>query len=313
MPSLTRERFRGALLGLSLGDAAGAPFEGLPADYVYYVFGPIDQLVRASSAEPLRYTDDTQMMIGVAEALLRAETICPTTLGARWLANYQPERGYGLGARTMIEAVQAGGSWDELAESIFPGGSFGNGAAMRVAPVGLRFAPDLAQVAAEARTSAWLTHRRPLGIDGAVVFAVALALAGQGPPLDRKQFYRTLRKFCATEEFAWQLRAAQRLRRGHSIAFLGNSLPAHRSVGTALAGFTICPDSFIDAIVTMIALGDDTDTLAALTGALVGAYLGEAALPAEWLERLEDADRIRALADELWARHVNAPAVAVPT
>jgi poly(ADP-ribose) glycohydrolase ARH3 len=284
---LPHDRFLGSLLGLAVGDAVGAPFEGLPADFVFWHAGPVGELLSRPFDEPLRYTDDTQMTIGVVEALLADGEIRAETLIHMFAANYDPERGYGRGARQILEAVAAGEDWDRLAEEVFPGGSFGNGAAMRVAPIGLVFAHDPERLAEQAVASAWPTHRHPLGIEGARLMARAIGLAVQGPPLDRRGFYRELMRDCQEEEFRWQLTAARRLRDGHSLSFLGNSLPAHRSVVTAIACFTTCPDSFERCVEKAICQGDDTDTLAAMAGALSGAYLGEAGVPARWIEALE--------------------------
>jgi poly(ADP-ribose) glycohydrolase ARH3 len=304
---VSRDRFLGCLLGQAVGDSLGAPFEGLPADFVYWHAGRVGELLDGPFDGPLRYTDDTQMMIGVAETLLTHGEIRPAALVERFVAHYDPERGYGTGARQLLEAAAAGKDWDRLAETIFPGGSFGNGAAMRVAPVGLVFAYDLAQVAEQAVASARTTHRHPLGIEGARLLALAVALASAGPPLDRRAFYKELARDCQQEEFIWQLRAARRLRRQHSLGFLGNSLPAHRSVVTAIACFTISPDSFVDCIERAIIQGDDTDTLAAMTGALCGAYHGAAAIPSRWVEQLERGpegiDYLHTLADDLWKLH----------
>lgn len=304
---IPRDRFHGCLLGLAVGDALGAPYEGLPADYVYYVLGPTHELLSRPSADTLRYTDDTEMMIGVAEALVSHGEIQQDVLAGRFADNYQPERGYGPGARRILECMIEGGDWQALAAEVFPGGSFGNGAAMRVAPVGLVFAHDLDRVAEQARASALPTHRHPLGIEGAQLLALAVALAAQGPPLDRRAFYRQLRRYCVSEEFRWQLRAAQKLRRGHSLGFLGNSLPAHRSVVTAIACFTTWSDSFEGAVAAAITLGDDTDTLAAMAGALCGAHLGTAAIPTRWVEHMEGGPKgvsyLRHLADQLHDRH----------
>jgi poly(ADP-ribose) glycohydrolase ARH3 len=302
------ERFHGCLLGQAVGDALGAPFEGVPADFVFWTQGPIPDLLARPSDRPLHYTDDTQMLIGVAEQLVADGEIHPDRLLQRFAANYEPDRGYGRGARQILEAVAAGEDGEALAQGLFPGGSFGNGAAMRVAPVGMLFGHDLDRVAEQARLSALPTHRHPLGIEGAELFALAVSLAAAGPPLDRAAFYATLRRRCRSDEFAWQLRAAARLRPGAALGFLGNSLPAHRSVVTAIACFTTAPGSFAAAVEQAIALGDDTDTLAAMAGALCGAHLGIEAVPAGWLARLEDGPKgvayIRELANGLHRRHV---------
>ncbi len=303
------DRFAGCLLGQAVGDALGSPYEGLPADFIFWTYGPVRELFDRHPAEVLRYTDDTQMMIGVAETLIDCGEIDGEALLRRFAENYQPERGYGTGARRILESVAEGGDGRHLAETVFPGGSFGNGAAMRAAPVGLLFCHDLAKVAEQARLSALPTHRHPLGIEGAELFALAVALAAEGPPLRRGRFYRELEARCTSEEFHWQVRAASKLRRGDSLGFLGSSLPAHRSVVTAIACFTTSPDSFEEAVTSAVALGDDTDTLAAMAGALVGAHLGLGGVPARWVNRLErgprGVDYLRELAARLHGRYAD--------
>lgn len=267
-PSL--EQFRGCLLGLAVGDALGAPFEGLNADNVFWGFGPPAEIVKNADGEPLTYTDDTEMMLGVAETLAEHGRIVKGPLCRALASNYHPERGYGRGARLVLEAMADGGDWRGIARDHFPGGSFGNGAAMRVAPVGLLFCGDLDRVMDEARLSALPTHVHPLGIEGAQLLAAAVALAVRPGPFDRKAFYRELRERATTEEFRWHLKTASRLRPGDTVSMLGNSLEAHRSVVTAIACFAGSPRSYEDAVARAISQGDDTDTLAAMAGALRG-------------------------------------------
>jgi poly(ADP-ribose) glycohydrolase ARH3 len=306
-PSL-RDRFVGCLLGLAVGEALGAPFEGLPAEFILWHSGSVPDLLARPLVEPLRYTDDTQMMIGVAETLVDCGEVRADVLLSRLAANYEPDRGYGTGARQLLEATAARADVDALAESVFPGGSFGNGAAMRVAPVGLYFHHDLSHVAEQAVVSARPTHRHSLGVEGARLMALATALAVRGPPLDRRGFYWELARDCREEEFRWQLRAARHLRFGDSLAFLGNGLPAHRSVVTAVACFTTCPTSFERCVESAISLGDDTDTLAAMAGALSGAYLGICGVPSRFADALESGPKgggyVRRLAEALYDRHV---------
>lgn len=284
----TVEQFLGCLLGQAVGDGLGAPYEGLPADNIYWGYGPGCDLIKNPTGDTLYYTDDTQMMIGVAETLAEHGRIVEESLCQAFATNYHPERGYGQGARLVLEALATGGDWRELTNNHFPGGSFGNGAAMRAAPIGLMFCDDLDRVAEEARLSALPTHVHPLGIEGAQLLAVAVALAVRESPLDRKAFYRELRQRARTEEFRWHLAVAARLRPGDSVSGLGNSLEAHRSVVTAIACFTGSPSRYEDVIARAISQGNDTDTLAAMAGALSGAHLGVSAIPAHLLDKLED-------------------------
>ena len=294
----TEERFVGCMLGHLLGDALGAPFEGLPPETIYYDFGPTRRLFEHPPDIDLVYTDDTQMTIGVAECLLARGTIDADELARRFRDNYEPWRGYGPGARKLLDAMAAGHDWRELVGSIQPGGSLGNGAAMRATPIGLLFHRDLDRVCEEARRSALVTHTHPIGIDGAVLMAAAVALALGAESFDRRCFFQQLGWRAATEEFQWQLRTAARLGPDDSLTF-GNSLEAHRSVTTAICCFAFAPDRYEDAVARAIATGNDTDTLAAMAGALSGAYLGAGAVPRPLLSRVEDGAKGRSHVESL--------------
>ena len=178
---------------------------------------------------------------------------------------------------------------------------------MRVAPVGLLFCDDPDAVWGQARLSALPTHRHPIGIEAAQVMALAVALATRAETIDRREFLTALLERAETDEIRWALKTAIRLRRGDSIAVLGHTLEAHRSVITAIAAFAACPTDYTLAVGRVIGLGDDTDTLAAMTGALCGAFGGLAAVPTGLIEKLENQtkgrDHVRELAERLYKRH----------
>jgi poly(ADP-ribose) glycohydrolase ARH3 len=295
----SEEQFAGCLLGEAVGDGLGAPYEGLPADTIYWMCGTSVDLVKNPTNDILYYTDDTQMMIGVAETLVDHGRIVEEALCQAFANNYQPERKYGRGARRVLEAMANDSDWRAIAANQFPGGSLGNGAAMRVAPVGLLFSDDLDRVWEEARLSALPTHVHPLGVEGAQILAGAVALATRQDHLDRKAFYRELLRRAHTEEFRWALEAAVRLRPGDTFGFLGNTLEAHRSVVTALACFTSAPRSYETAVAHALGQGDDTDTLAAMTGALSGAHLGVGSIPMSLLNKLENGSKGRTYLERL--------------
>lgn len=292
LPNL-RDRFLGCLLGLAVADAVAAPFEGMPADVIYYSFGSARKILAKPPVERLCYTDDTQMMIGVAEVLIERGAIDERDLMSAFVRNFDADRGYGAGAARLLKAAAAGEDWKALAGTLYPGGSLGNGAAMRVAPVGMAFRGDPDRVADEAERSARATHVHPIGIDSARILAVAVALAAGGGPIDPSSYYAQLIARARTEEFQHQLGIVSRLGRDDSLAAFGNGIEAHRSVVTSIACFTAHPDSFRDAVGRAIGLGGDVDTLAAMAGALSGARLGIGAVPAHLLHLLEDGPRGR--------------------
>jgi poly(ADP-ribose) glycohydrolase ARH3 len=176
-------------------------------------------------------------------------------------------------------------------------GSLGNGAAMRVAPLAV-VATSLEQVVHLARESAVVTHPHPLGQDGAAVQAAAVFLAlrsGDGP-LDTDHFAAALAPLAQTTEFRRALELLRTVPPGagpHLLAArLGNCIKAERSVPTAIAAFLAQPEDPSAAILTAVRCGGDTDTTAAMTGAIAGGRHGATALPPSWLARLEGADRL---------------------
>jgi poly(ADP-ribose) glycohydrolase ARH3 len=129
-----RDKFLGSLIGAALGDAIGASREG-------HRMASEEEIGRIPEIQhPLRYTDDTHMTIGMAESLLENRGFNGAHLAERFAENYfkEPWRGYGPGPPRVFRLLKNGEAWDKAAGHVYQGGSFGNGAAMRVAPVGAR-------------------------------------------------------------------------------------------------------------------------------------------------------------------------------
>lgn len=304
------DRFLGCLLGLAIGDALGGHFEGQSAEFIASRCGSIAELIDAPPSGAMWYTDDTQMAIGVAETLVQCGRIEDDVLCKRFAENYEPHRGYGRGARAILEALVEGRDYKHAAATYFPGGSFGNGAAMRVAPVGLfhRSSPDA--VWNDARLSALPTHVHPLGIEGAQVIALAVAIAACSDEFERVPFFEQLASRCSFLEYRGPLRRAVEVQDAADLGLFGNGIAATDSVVTAVASFGLTPDSFGETIGNAILLGGDTDTIAAMAGAISGAFLGASAIPTHLLDQLEDFGKgrqfIEQLASDLHRVHVNA-------
>lgn len=302
--SATRAKFRGALLGVAVGDALGAPFEG-------WAEVPAEDLARLGQGpDALRYTDDTHMTLGVAQSLVDRRGFDGAHMAAVFARNFaaEPWRGYGAGPPEIFRLMGEGVPWDKASRKLFGGrGSSGNGAAVRVAPVALLACPRLPAAAWLARQTALITHAHPSGMEGAVLQACAITLLLQHPPdesLDIPRFLGMVRE---------PLHGSQHLDKLDLVADLlytddrdggrklGNGVFAEEAVPAALYAFLRQPGSFGDVIRYAIGLGGDTDTIAAMAGALAGAYLGEDAIPALWREKVEGGAELRRLADELLA------------
>lgn len=177
--------------------------------------------------------------------------------------------------------------YTEAARTLFSGqGSFGNGAAMRIAPVGLFFhgSPDLYD---EARLSASVTHAHPIGMDGAAVLAWAVAQAVKldpGEPFPFEDFSRGLVDFARTPERQDKIalvRAliAEDVPPRNAARRLGRTVAMHESLPFALYAFLRHPRSFEEYLFCAILNGGDRDTLGAMACAVSGAYLGVEAIP----------------------------------
>ncbi len=301
------DKFRGALVGAAVGDALGAAFEGHPGPV------PIEGVGEAERGEyALPYTDDTAMTIALAESLLQEGGLNQDRLVQAFARSWQrePHRGYGAGTAGLLARIAAGATWEAASRAQFEGqGSFGNGAAMRVAPVALFAAAHPARTSVLARRSASVTHAHPLAIDGAAVQAAAVATALAHPasqPLAAQDFLADVHAAVTEPVFAERLSFVASLVPDATAEQVGEQLgtgvAAHEAVPAALLSFLRHPASYPDAVRFAITLGGDTDTIASMAGAVAGACLGVSAIPERWVERTEGAGTLRALAERLASR-----------
>jgi poly(ADP-ribose) glycohydrolase ARH3 len=277
------DRARGALLGTFVGDALGMPFEGAPPSGVPEQLEMLDARLGRGT-----YTDDTQMAIALAESLLEVDGVDQEHIGRAFLNAYDPQRGYGSGTRGVLMLIAEGAAAVDAAVRVFDGrGSLGNGAAMRVAPIAVRYAHDPQALLEAARRSARVTHAHPVGVDAAVVQAAAVAAAIRGAdPL------QAARAAAATSQLRERLAhaaalLAKRPAPGEVATALGNSPTAAESVPTAIYAAT-AHARFEDAVSFAVRCGGDADTIGAMAGAIAGARDGATAIPARWRDSLED-------------------------
>jgi poly(ADP-ribose) glycohydrolase ARH3 len=251
------------------------------------------------------YTDDTQMAIALAESLLDRGGVDARALGRAFADAHDPRRGYGSGTTEVLRLVRSGVHPHDAARTARGAGkSAGNGAAMRVAPVAVRYADDSAALTRVARASALVTHAHPLAADAAVAQAAAVGAALNGEmPLEAALAVAT------TPELEAGLSAATRLldsrpEPAELAAALGNRPTGHESVPAAIYS-AAAHDSVEDAITFAVRCGGDTDTIGAMAGAIAGAQTGALAIPDRWLDALEQGPKgrshIESLADRLVA------------
>ncbi|MFJ7195352.1 MULTISPECIES: ADP-ribosylglycohydrolase family protein [unclassified Streptomyces] len=280
---------RRSLEGLSLGDAFGErwfPLFRAPRR----AFNEIK--ARRVPEEPVwHWTDDTALARALLRVLDEHGRVEQDRLALCFALAFEadPARGYGHGMHILLPGLLASpADWRTLAPELFEGGSLGNGAAMRVAPLGARFHEDLGLAAGQAALQAAVTHAHPDGIAGAVAVAVAAALSVRGEftlaavadrtpegPV-RDGLCRAVDVPFATEPW----KAADLLGNGQRIR-------ADDTVPFALWTAARHPDDLEAALwATAEGLGD-VDTTCAITGGVVGAATGVDGMPEQWLRRRE--------------------------
>jgi ADP-ribosylglycohydrolase len=282
-----------ALDGLSVGDGFGERF----------FFGSRPQALisaRALPPFPWHYTDDTEMALAVIEVLKDHGRIEQEKLASTFARRYgdNPFRGYGGGARKILEAIARGVPWRDASSRIFAGaGSMGNGGAMRVAPLGAYFADDLAVLVDQARASAEVTHAHAEGQAGAIAVAVAAAWAWQVredlPGQPPGKLLEVALDFTPAGETRTGLARARALPADASVeravAELGNGsrVTAPDTVPFALWCAARHLDNYAEALWTTVAGLGDRDTNCAIVGGIVALSAGRHSIPDDWLEARE--------------------------
>jgi len=298
-----RSKFLGCLLGTAIGDALGAKWEGRGMSRSE------DIVSLAEKLEQLIYTDDTHMAIGVAESLIERNGFDGEHMAQTFIKNYEAEpwRGYGPGPPRIFRMIRDGEAWYSAANKLYRGGSFGNGSAMRVAPVGLLYSRNLEKLREVAYQSSSITHYHELGKEGAALQACAVALALNTPSdedIEKEAFLSRFQDFVQNRLYREKLAQIRELLgeqdKAKAVAVLGNGIEALKSVPTAIYCFLRQTQSYEDTVIYAISLGGDTDTIAAMAGAISGAYLGIKAIPSEWRAKLENREHIESLAEGLW-------------
>ncbi|GAA1408670.1 ADP-ribosylglycohydrolase family protein [Catellatospora coxensis] len=216
----------------------------------------------------------------------------------------------GSGTARVLGAVSAGTRWWQVAPKIHHGaGSFGSVAAVRACAAGLVPGTGIAAAAALGRRSAGITHTHLLARDGAAATATAVALAVRsqpGAPADKYRFLSAVAAQMRTAEFRSALRTVQTLVRHRSApaetaATLGADRTALRSVPAALTAFLRHPDEPTAAIRYALMMGGQTQTTAAIVGAISGARHPEHTVAMPWRPDVVRLLRLRATAAGLSA------------
>ncbi|MFH1098846.1 MAG: ADP-ribosylglycohydrolase family protein [Candidatus Uhrbacteria bacterium] len=362
---LLRDRFRGCMIGLAVGDALGMPVETMTREEILAATGgvgvtgylaPLQQRFRSTARlAPGQWTDDTQLSLAIARSLVRKRGFDLDDIAAEHVVEYHKgRRGWGrstkIGIQELAEGKRKPGEPVLDPEAL----GLGNGVAMKIAPLALAeaqlivpggFGENAKRVErlvyrfpGLVRSLAELTHRDACASIGAFIVSRAiqvalLRLSDRLSPMLRAMWSFELGYHCKTHgESLLQSCAriaAHFVDREHGAnRLMGALLPASEEdaqralrpvYGDALhdalshhacdvresVPFVYATAmehwiSFRDGVLAAVNAGGDTDSNAAMIGAILGAYHGLSAIPREWVDGLEAHDEITAIADQLF-------------
>ncbi|MFJ4246294.1 ADP-ribosylglycohydrolase family protein [Streptomyces iakyrus] len=285
-PAVRLDRALACLRGLSVGDALGSQYF-VPVNY------PLLKRREVPSG-PWQWTDDTEMAGSVVAVLAAHHRIDQDALARSFAEHHDFDRGYGPAVNRLLRLVREGGDWRELAAALFKGqGSWGNGAAMRIAPLGAWYADDPEQATHQAEISAYTTHQHREGVVGAMAVAAAAAFAAapDGPPSAEALLDGVIGLVPKSAVGAGLRRARDMLDYGDpgtvaAVLGCGRRTTAHDTVPFALWSAARSLGDYEQAFWRTAQVGGDVDTTCAIVGGVIAA--GKAGTPpAEWVDRTE--------------------------
>ena len=296
-------RFRNCILGLAVGDALGMPVEGLSRENIKQIYGEIKDFHPSpyGDLEEGEWTDDTEQMLVLAESLIDTIYFDPENFAERlkkWFLETNSRR-IGPSSRRAISNLLRGVHWSRA-------GVFSDtcGAAMRVAPIGLVYHFSLNLVEKYAEISARVTHTGFAAIGGAVGVAVAIAcnlldfsdeellaeVVKRVEPIDNLLSEKI--------KFAYEISDRDV---DYAVSKLGNSISTLDVVPMAFYAY-FSGENFEQSLLKAVNAGGDTDSIAAICGALKGSSGDE--IPERWLEKLKNRELLEDLAGRLYELHL---------
>lgn len=297
-------QFQGCLLGLACGDALCAPYEGGTLERLLW------RMIGKTTQGKWRYTDDTQMTLDIATTFLKYGYLDQEALAQQFAHSYQWSRGYGPAASRILTGIKHGKSWQTLNRKQYKDGSFGNGAAMRAAILGLIHHRNKAQLVIDCIKVSEITHCHPLAIDGARVMAFliyellqdttpSIALGNTLQLLETPEFQKIMLK--VLDHLNAPTLSTKQIRQ-----YFGNSISAISSVPSAVyIGLHFADKPFTEVISTCQQLGGDTDTIAAMAGAIWGTINGSEGIPSTYLHAIEQFENIKETSTQLYTQLIN--------
>jgi ADP-ribosylglycohydrolase len=306
----------GCLLGTAVGDAMGLALEGLSPRRQARLFPDLSGYYLLPGGKGM-CSDDTEHTCMLAQSLIKVAGLDAEEAARRLSSDFGWRLRFwmlglpaGIGLATLRAILKLWIGFPPRYSGVF---SAGNGPAMRVALIGVCHGDDPPRMRALVRAATRITHTDPKAEHGALAVALAAHLAASGAAIAPADYARRLRELlgsegaelCALVDYvagsvsSKETAAEFTARNGGKDGVSGYIL---HTVPAALHVWLSCPDDYRRAVTTIIRLGGDSDTAAAIVGALVGARVGKEGVPGEWLRDLWEWPRTAAWIERLAAR-----------
>jgi ADP-ribosylglycohydrolase len=292
------------LLGGAIGDALGVFAETKLPNYQPLLDWDGKTFLGSEhhGLKPGFYSDDTQLSLCIAQSLIENNGFNPDDLAKRYVELFTSNtiRGYGRSTKAAIDNLIAGKHWSESGTA----GSWGNGTAMRSSPFGVYFRNDLKSLVEICKIDSGITHVSPEAEAGSIAIAVAAYYAVNNDTdnlLDKICPFLPDSKVKNTISSLDALINSDHITVAQALRVLGTKADVRETVPSALYLF-IKLDSYQDAVIAAIRAGMDTDTTAAIVGALFGTKYGMRDIPQEWSDNVEDSSKLKQLDSQLYNR-----------
>jgi len=321
------DKFQGCLLGVAIGDTLGHPFEGKLRSRIFSYFKNFEEFLNSNSDLFRTYTDDTQLTIHLAKAFIKGNGFSMDYI-VREFVNWldDPPIGPGYGCISSIRKLKYGIPWEQAASN-----SGGNGATMRIAPVGLFYCKDPKALKTAAIKTSIITHSHSAASAGAVVIARAIAyLIDKNPNtgLSVDDFFNVIiNSISNSQDEIWKefIEILYKLKSNLNIPlesglikfsqagvkspyfieeYLGQAFVHPYTISTVVCSIFIFLknlSSFKDCILELATAGGDSDTVGAIGGSLAGTYFGLENIPPKLIKLVKNSKKILKISEELYS------------
>jgi len=320
------DKFQGTLLGVTIGDTLGHPFEGKIRSEIYSYFDDFEEFIQSNKRLFNTYTDDSQLTLHTAEALIQGNGFNIENFireYIKWLDD--PPIGPGYGCISSIRKLKYGIPWQEAASN-----SGGNGTVMRVAPIGLFYCKNLEALKNAAIKSSIITHSHPAASAGAIVIARAIAfLIDKNPEVGFSidDFFNAITNSISnSQEEIWEefIKILNKLKSNLDLPiesglikfsqigvkspyfieeFLGQAFVHPYTISTVVCSLFIFLNrltSFKECIFELATAGGDSDTVGAIGGSLAGVYFGLKQIPNDLIKLVNKNKKVMKISQELY-------------